>query len=60
VIDRLHALKAGGHRTVLTEDARRVSRRCPCCHEAGWRAQFAWPANLDEREIKRLANLYRN
>jgi hypothetical protein len=60
VIDRLNALKAGGHRTVLTEVARRVSRRCPRCHEVGWRAQFAWPANLSEREIKRLANLYRN
>jgi hypothetical protein len=60
VIDRLHALKAGGHPTPLTEVARRVSRRCPRCHEVGWRAQFARPANLDEREIKRLANLYRN
>jgi hypothetical protein len=46
--------------TPLTEVARRVSRRCPRCREAGWRAQFAWPANLDDREIKRLANLYRN
>lgn len=60
VIDRLHALKAGGHPTPLTEVARRVNRRCPRCHEVRWRAQFAWPANLDEREVKRLANLYRN
>lgn len=60
VIARLHQLRAGGYPTTLAQVARRVAKRCPRCHEVQWRAQFAWPPHLDEREIKRLANLYRN
>jgi hypothetical protein len=60
VIDRLRELRAGGHPTPISQVARRVTKRCPRCHEAAWRAGLAWPAHLDAREIKRLANLYRN
>ena len=60
IIDRLRELRAGGYPTTLVQVATRVGRRCPRCHQATWRAQFAWPAGMDEREIKRLANLYRN
>ncbi len=60
VIARLHELRSGGYPTGLAQVAARVGRRCPRCHQATWRAEFGWPANIDEREIKRLANLYRN
>jgi hypothetical protein len=60
VIERLRQLKTGGHATPLDQIARRVAWPCPGCHRVKWRAVFAWPAGLDETEIKRLANLYRN
>lgn len=60
VIDRLHELKAGGHATRLADVARRVGWNCPACQRMRWRAQFAWPDNIDEREVKRLTNLFRN
>lgn len=60
VIDRLHALKSGGHATRLVDVARRVGWNCPACRRMGWRAQFAWPTNLTPGEAKRLANRYRN
>jgi hypothetical protein len=60
VIDRLRELKAGGHATTLTQVARRVAWNCPGCHRVKWRAQFAFPAGLETREIKRLANFYRD
>ena len=60
VIDRLRELKAGGHATSLADVARRVGWNCPACQRMRWRAPFAWPANVDAREVKRLTNLYRN
>jgi hypothetical protein len=60
VIDRLRALKAGGHATSLVRLAGRVTKRCPLCRQVAWRAGFGWPASLRESDIRRLANLYRN
>lgn len=60
VIARLHKLKAGGYPTTLAQIAQRVANRCPGCQATRWRAQLAWPARMDEREIRRLTNLYRN
>jgi len=60
IIDRLRELRSGGHATQVGQIARRVGWNCPGCGRVKWRSDFAWPANLDEREIKRLANRYRN
>lgn len=60
VIARLHELRAGGYPTFLPQVAARVGRRCPRCHQATWRAEFAWPPGLSESEIKRLADRSRN
>lgn len=60
VIQRLRELKAGGHATRLDQVARRVGWNCPGCHRVKWRAGLAWPPGLDAREVRRLANLYRN
>jgi hypothetical protein len=60
VIARLQELRAGGHRTLLSDVVRRVAWPCPGCGRVRWRAQFAWPAELDAREARRLANRYRN
>jgi hypothetical protein len=60
VIARLQALRAGGYPTPLATVARRVGRPCPGCGRVTWRADLAWPSELSQYEIKRLANLYRN
>ena len=60
VIDRLRALKAGGHATRMEDVARRVAWPCPACRRLKWRAQFAWPPGLGPREARRLADRYRN
>lgn len=60
VIDRLRELRAGGHPTPVSQIARRVAWNCPGCHRVKWRSDLAWPADLDVREAKRLAGLYRN
>ena len=60
VIDRLRALNAGGFPTQVGKVARRVAWPCPGCGQVRWRADLAWPAGMEEREIRRLANLYRN
>lgn len=60
VIDRLRALNAGGPKTPVRQVARRVAWNCPGCGRVKWKTDFAWPPGMDEREIKRLANLYRN
>jgi hypothetical protein len=60
LIQRLRELKAGGHATTLDQVARRVGWDCPACHRTRWRCQFAWPPGLNEREGRRLQNLYRN
>ncbi len=59
VIDRLQALRAGGHQTRLIEVARRA-RPCPTCRRQAWQADFAWPPEITESEVKRLANRYRS
>jgi hypothetical protein len=59
-IDRLHELKAGGHATPVGHLARRVAWPCPACHRIKWRTDLAQPADLDPREAKRLAGVYRN
>jgi len=60
VIARLQALKAGGYATSLVAVGQRVGWNCPACARMRWRVQFGWPSGLDERELRRLANLYRN
>jgi hypothetical protein len=60
VIDRLRALRRGGHETLVGVVAKRVAWNCPGCGRVKWRSDLAWPEGLQERDIKRLANLYRN
>lgn len=60
IIDRLRELKAGGHSTTLAQVARRIGWNCPGCHRVKWRTDFAWPAGMDDREIRRLAAQSRN
>ncbi|HEY2357718.1 MAG TPA: hypothetical protein VGH86_09730 [Phenylobacterium sp.] len=60
MIQRLRELRAGGYATTLSQAAARVGWNCPACHRVKWRGEFAFPAGMDEREYKRLANLYRN
>ena len=60
VIDRLRELRAGGHDTPVSQIAPRVGWTCPGCGRVKWRADLAWPAAVDKREVKRLAGLYRN
>lgn len=60
IIDRLRELKAGGQATTVGAIARRVERTCPGCGQISWRADFAWPPGMDDREIRRLADRYRN
>jgi hypothetical protein len=60
VIDRLRALRAGGHDTRVEQVARRIGWNCPGCGRVMWRAEFAWPPGMTEADVKRLANLYRN
>ena len=59
-IDRLRQLRAGGHPSPIGPLARRVAWPCPMCHRVKWRMQLARPADLDPREARRLAGLYRN
>lgn len=60
IIDRLRALKAGGHDTKVADVARSVGWPCPTCGRMRWATQLAYPVGLGEREAKRLANVYRN
>jgi hypothetical protein len=60
VIDRLRELKAGGYATQVSAIARRIGWNCPACSRMRWRAQFAWPPEIGEREARRLTQLYRN
>jgi hypothetical protein len=59
-IDRLRQLRAGGHATEVGRLAARVAWPCPGCHRIKWRTDLAQPADLDPREARRLAGLYRN
>ena len=60
IIDRLRELRTGGHTTRLGEVARRVQWPCPGCHRVRWKGGLAWPADITEAEVKRLAARYRN
>lgn len=60
IIDRLWALKAGGHTTPIVQIARRVGWNCPACSRMRWRTQLIYPPELTEAEARRLANRYRN
>ena len=54
VIARLVELKTGGTGTPLDQVARRVAWNCPGCGRVKWRCHFAWPADFDSREAKRM------
>lgn len=60
IIDRLRALKSGGHTTRIVQVAARVAWPCPACGRLKWRTQLAYPSTLTETEARRLANRYRN
>ncbi|HEX3700127.1 MAG TPA: hypothetical protein VHV27_05570 [Phenylobacterium sp.] len=60
IIERLRALNAGGHKSPVGQIARRVAWPCPGCGRVKWRADLAWPADLSDRAIKRLAAAVRN
>lgn len=60
IIDRLRERRAGGHATPVRDAARHVQIVCPGCRGASWGTQLVYPPDLDAREAKRLANLYRN
>ena len=60
VVDRLRALRSGGHATRLGDVARRVAWPCPGCGRVKWRAGLAWPAGFSERDARRLAARERN
>lgn len=60
VILRLRELRDGGFQTPVGDVARMVKRTCPRCRGKDWITQFAYPAHLEERELKRLAARARN
>lgn len=60
IIERLRTLRNGGRDTPVGQVARRVAWPCPGCGQVRWRSDLAWPPGMDEREIKRLANQFRN
>jgi hypothetical protein len=60
VIERLRTLRSGGHEAPVGTIARRVAWPCPGCGRVKWRSDLAWPPGMDEREVKRLANQFRN
>lgn len=60
IIERLRARKTGGHETKVADVARAIGWPCPSCGRMRWATQLAYPAGLDEREARRLANVYRN
>ncbi len=60
VINRLYERRDGGFTTPVADVARSVSRPCPTCRGKAWVTQLAYPAHVDVRETRRLANRYRN
>lgn len=60
IIDRMRALRTGGHETLVADVAVAVGWPCPACGRMRWASQLAYPADLDPREQRRLANRYRN
>lgn len=55
VISRLYQLRDGGFQTPVSDVARAVKHLCPNCKGRHWSSQFAYPADLDERERKYAA-----
>jgi hypothetical protein len=60
VIDRLRALRAGGHCSPVGPLARRDAWPCPMCRRVKWRTDLAQPTDLPARDARRLADRYRN
>jgi hypothetical protein len=60
IINRLYELRDGGFQTPVADVARSVKRTCPRCKGKHWITQLAYPAHINEREAKRLANQHRN
>ena len=60
IITRLQDQRTGGNPTQIRYLARRVGWTCPGCGRAKWRVDLAWPPNLSDGEIKRLAAQTRN
>jgi hypothetical protein len=60
IIARLHEQRTGGNPTQIRYLARRIGWTCPGCGRAKWRVEFAWPPDMDEREIRRLVNQSRS
>lgn len=60
VILRLHQSGAGGFQTPVADIASMAKVLCPRCKGKHWTSQFAYPAHLQERDLKRLAARARN
>jgi hypothetical protein len=60
IIARLQERRTGGPATQLRGLPGKVTRDCPHCGKRRWLAEFGWPAGTDAREVRRLANQYRN
>ena len=60
VVLRLHATGAGGLQTPVADIAKMVKRTCPRCKGRDWTSQLAYPADLMERDLKRLQARARN
>jgi hypothetical protein len=60
VIARLGALGRGGFGTPVEHAAREVRHACPGCRRKRWTTGLAYPDDLTEREMKRMAGRYRN
>lgn len=60
IIDRLRALRAGGHDTPVAEIATRIGWPCPACGRQRWATQLALPAGMSERERKWLVGRSRS
>jgi hypothetical protein len=60
ILDRLRVLRAGTVRTPVQDVARRVQWPCPGCGRLHWSTVLAWPADVSENDIKRMASAYRN
>ncbi len=54
IILRLGETGAGGFQTPVADVAKMVKRVCPNCKGRDWITQFAYPAQLLERDLKRM------
>jgi len=60
IIARLQELRVSGHTTPVTDVAKRVGWNCPSCGRMRWGSQLVYPAELDEREARRLVRQIRS